>query len=237
LSFVDLHSHVLPGLDDGVRTLPESLELIAALGRLGFGTVCATPHQRADLYLPARAAIDTAYEQVLGALPAGSPTLNLGAENFWDEVLAGRLPQGTQPTYTGGKAFLFEIPVAQWPPRIIETLFDVRMRGTLPVMAHPERYSALWNEPERVESIARTAALVIDLAALEGAHGANEKRAARFLVDEGFAHAAASDSHSLDDVALAAAGIAYIKKRHGQARVDALLTEGPRAILTGALPD
>ena len=135
---------------------PRRSGLIAALGKLGFATICATPHQRADLYLPARAAIDTAYEHVLGALPAGSPVLHLGAENFWDEVLAGRLPQGKQPTYTGGKAFLFEIPVAQWPPRIIETLFDVRMRGTLPVMAHPERYSALWNEHERIESIART---------------------------------------------------------------------------------
>lgn len=234
---MDLHSHVLPGLDDGVRSLPESLELIAALAELGFATICATPHQRADLYLPAREAIDTAYRQVLAALPAGSPTLHLGAENFWDEVLATRLPQGAQPTYTGGKAFLFEIPVMQWPPRLEANLFDARLRGALPVMAHPERYAAMWNERERVESIRRTAALVVDLAALDGAHGANEKRAARFLVDEGLAHAAASDSHSLNDVPLAAAGIEYIKKRHGQARVTALLSDGPRAILSGELPD
>jgi protein-tyrosine phosphatase len=237
MGFVDLHCHVLPGLDDGVRTLPEALGLIARLGEMGFDTLYATPHQRADLFLPERAAIDAAHAQVSAALPAGSPALHLGAENFWDEVLAERLPRDGQPTYTGGHAFLFEIPVAMWPPRLLETLFQVRLRGRLPVVAHPERYSALWNAPDRLEALRRTAALVIDLGALEGAHGANEQRQARWLVDEQLAHAAASDAHSLKDAAQAAAGIAYIKKRHGQARVDQLLAEGPRRIATGELPE
>ena len=189
------------------------------------------------MFMPARESIDAAYARVGAALPVGSPSLTLGAENFWDEVLAERLPKGAQPTYTGGHAFLFEIPVAIWPTRLVETLFDARLRGTLPVMAHPERYSALWNQPERLASISRTAALVIDLAALDGAHGENEKRMSRHLVDEGIAHAAASDSHCLEDVKLAAAGIAWIKKRHGQARVDKLLDVAPRMILTGELPE
>ncbi len=237
MSFVDLHSHVLPGLDDGVRTLPDGLALLSALAKIGFTTVCATPHQRADMFLPTRVAIDEAYASVSAALGPGSPTLYLGAENFWDEVLADRLPKGVQPTYTGGKAFLFEIPVAAWPPHLARMLFDVRVRGVLPVMAHPERYTAMWNNPTRVEEIARTAALVIDLAALTGAHGENEKRQARLLVDEGFAHAAASDSHALADVALAEAGIEYIRKRHGAARVTKLLSDGPRQILSGDIPD
>jgi tyrosine-protein phosphatase YwqE len=104
-------------------------------------------------------------------------------------------------------------------------------------MAHPERYTALWNAPDRLAEVARTAALVIDLAALDGAHGDNEKRQARHLVDDGLAHAAASDAHSVEDVAKAAAGIAYIKKRHGDAGVRRLLDEGPRRIVAGELPD
>jgi protein-tyrosine phosphatase len=237
MSFVDLHSHVLPGLDDGVRTLPEALVLIDALSGIGFSTIYATPHQRADLFLPSREAIDGAYATVKAALPVGSPTLSLGAENFWDEVLAQRLPGGMQPTYTGGQAFLFEIPVSVWPPRLPELLFDARMRGCLPVVAHPERYSALWNSPDRLEQLSRSAALVVDLAALDGAHGENEKRQARYLIDEGLAHAAASDAHCLADVALAAAGISYIQKRHGVARVKQLLTDGPRQIVSGEIPD
>jgi protein-tyrosine phosphatase len=189
------------------------------------------------MFLPTREAIDTAYAQVLGARPAGAPDLLLGAESFWDEVLARRLPQGDQPTYTGGQAFLFEIPVGQWPIRLTETLFDVRLRGTLPVMAHPERYTALWNQRERLESLSRTVALVVDLAALAGHHGENEKRQARLLVDEGLAHAAASDAHSVDDTVKAASGIEYIRKRHGAAGVQRLLSDAPRQILSGELPD
>ena len=237
MAYVDLHSHVLPCLDDGVRSLSESLELIAALRKLGFETICATPHQRADLFMPARSVIESAYAEVQRALGADAPALYLGAESFWDEVLAERLPRGEQPTYTGGRAFLFEIPVGMWPMRLLETLFEARLRGTLPVMAHPERYGALWNQPARVEALARTAALVVDLGALDGAHGENEKRAARQLVDEGWAHGAASDAHALADAARAAAGIAWIRKRHGQARVDALLRDGPRQILDGEIPD
>ena len=237
MGFCDLHSHVLAALDDGARTLEEGREIVAALAGIGFDTIYATPHQRAALFLPTRDAIDRAHADLRAALPAGAPTVHLGAENFWDEVLAERLPRGEQPTYTGGRAFLFEIPVAQWPVRLVETLFDARLRGVLPVMAHPERYAALWNAPERLAAIARTAALVIDVAALEGAHGENEKRQARFLVDEGLAHGAASDAHSVADVGKAAAGIAYLKKRHGEARVRRLLDEGPRRILGGELPD
>jgi protein-tyrosine phosphatase len=237
MGFVDLHCHVLPALDDGVRTLDESLALIARLATMGFDTLYATPHQRADLFLPSREAIDAAHAQVRAALPAGSPTLYLGAENFWDEVLAERLPKDAQPAYTGERAFLFEIPVMQWPPRLTEMLFDVRLRGRLPVVAHPERYAALWNARDKLDALARTAALVIDLGALAGAHGENEKRQARFLVDEGLAHAAASDAHSLNDATQAQAGIDYIKKRHGQARVTQLLDEAPRRIVLGELPE
>jgi protein-tyrosine phosphatase len=237
LGFVDLHCHVLPGLDDGVKTLPDALALIARLAELGFDTLYATPHQRADLFLPTREAIDAAYAQVRGALPPDAPTLRLGAENFWDEVLAERLPRGTQPAYTGERAFLFEIPVATWPVRLVETLFDVRVRGLLPVVAHPERYAALWNAPERIEALGRTAALVIDLGALDGAHGLNEQRQARRLVDERLAHAAASDAHSIKDAERAAAGLAWIRKRHGQARVEHLLADAPRAIVAGELPE
>ena len=228
---------MLPGLDDGVRTLPEALALIAALRGIGFTTICATPHQRADMYLPHRQLIADTYGAVKAALPEGSPTLFLGAENFWDEVLAERLPKGEQPTYTGEKAFLFEIPVQLWPSRLEQTLFNARLAGTLPVMAHPERYSALWTSPDRVASLARSVALVVDLAALTGAHGNNEQRAARQLIDGDLAHAAASDAHSLADVATAAAGIEYIRKKHGQARVKKLLADGPRQILAGELPD
>jgi len=238
VQFIDLHSHVLPALDDGARTLVQSLEMLSLLGKVGFGTVVATPHQRHRMFMPSREAIDGAYAQVRAALPAGSVDLLLAAENMWDEVFLERSLQSSQPSYTGGKAFLFELPVSAMPPRVEDRLFAIRRApaALLPVMAHPERYPALQEDPDRVARLREQAALVVDLGALDGAHGKAPCKAARAWVEDGLVHAAASDSHGPDDVRFAAAGIAWIRKRLGEDAVRRLLVDGPRQILDGELP-
>jgi protein-tyrosine phosphatase len=240
MGFADLHSHVLPALDDGVHALGESLELLDVLAKMGFDTVCATPHQKVGQFLPTREAIDGAYATVKEALASrGSPLqLLLGAENFWDELFLERSRDKEQPTYTGGKAFLVELNVSHAPPRLEETLFHQRLAGKLPVLAHPERYAAFWDKSfSRYADLARTCALVIDLAALDGAHGRPQCTHARKLVEEGLAHAAATDVHSLADAQHAGAGIRWIRKRCGDAAVQRLLDTNPRLILNGDLPD
>jgi protein-tyrosine phosphatase len=239
--FVDLHSHVLPALDDGAKRLEESLDLMRLLAKMGFDTVCATPHQRVGLFVPSRESIDGAHSTVAAALPADAPRLLLGAENMWDELFLERTTTGGVPAYTGGRAFLFELPVQLMPPKVEERLFAIRRgHGTtrlLPVMAHPERYPSLWDDLDRVEDMRRQAALVVDLGALDGAHGAKQAKAARAFVENGLAHAAATDCHSTADLKPAGAGIAWIRKRLGESAVRRLLDEGPRQILNGELPD
>lgn len=238
MGFVDLHSHVLPALDDGVPALVESMELTRVLEQMGFEVVCATPHQRVGFFVPTREAIDGAYIKVCEGLTSrGSPLeLLLGAENFWDELFLERAQTGVQPAYTGGKAFLFELNTRVAPPRLEEMLFQIRIQGLLPVMAHPERYAPFW-ENDRYQALGRTAALLVDLGALDGAHGKRECTAARRLVEEGLAHGVASDVHSVADARAAGAGIAWIKKRLGAPAVERLLADNPRRILQGELPD
>src|SRR5687767_2541707 len=107
MGFVDLHSHVLPALDDGAKTMDESMEMLRLMRLMGYETVCATPHQRAGMFLPAREAIDEAHARVRDTLPANGVQLDLGAENMWDEVFLERSVSGHIPAYTGGRAFLF----------------------------------------------------------------------------------------------------------------------------------
>lgn len=239
MDFVDLHSHVLAALDDGARALAESLEMMSLLRKVGFSTVVATPHQRHNMFMPGREEIDRAHAELAAALPAGAAELLLAAENMWDEVFLERSLAGAQPGYTGGKAFLFELPVEVMPPRLEDRLFAIRRapRRLLPVMAHPERYRALWDDAERVARLRTQAALVIDLGALDGAHGKSQCKAARAWVEQRLVHAAASDVHGPGDVRFAAAGIAWIRKRMGEGEVQRLLREGPRQILAGEIPD
>jgi len=162
--------------------------------------------------------------------------LLLGAENYWDDVLASRIRQGDPPCYDGGKAFLFEISPVVMPPRLEAALFDIRVSGRLPVLAHPERYSAVQRDPAVAESLGRQAALLVDLAALSGTGDRAEVKTARRLVEEGMAHAAASDMHDPEDGPAIASGLGWTPKtsrpRHGQA----MLSENPRRILVGQLP-
>jgi protein-tyrosine phosphatase len=237
--FVDLHCHYLPGLDDGSGDLDTSLRMVRALAALGFSDLYATPHQRAGMFMPARADIDGAFRTVSSEIQAEAPGLRLGlaAENFWDDVFHERLRQGTHPSYDGGPAFLFEVNPQMMPVGIENELFQMRVRGQLPVMAHPERYVAVQSEISWAEKLGRSAALVIDLAALEGAHGRPEMKTSRRLILEGLAHAAASDAHSPEDQNAVAGGMAWIRKQRGQAVLDQLLDENPRRILAGELPE
>jgi protein-tyrosine phosphatase len=237
--FVDLHSHYLPALDDGAGDLDTSLRMVRALAALGFTILFATPHQRSGMFMPAREDIDAAFRQVgeqtraLGA----NLTLGLGAENFWDEVFHARLRQGQHPSYDGGPAFLFEVNPQMMPPRIGDELFQMRVRGQLPVMAHPERYVAIQSEVSLAEKLGRSAALLVDLGALDGAHGRTEMKTARRLLLEGLAHAVASDAHSPEDQGSVASGMAWITKNLSAGALDQLLDENPRRILSGELPE
>jgi protein-tyrosine phosphatase len=239
MGFVDLHSHVLPALDDGVKGLPESLEVLGLLHKMGFEIVCATPHQKAGSFVPSRAAIDGAYDTVKDALfSRGLPVqLYLGAENYWDELFLERSLSHAQPAYTGGRAFLVEIDPRMPPPRFEERLFQMRIAGLLPVLAHPERYGALCHTEGRIAAVRGSTALVVDLGALAGAHGSDECRSAQRLVKEGLAHAVATDAHSAADTRSAGEGMAWIKKKLGEPALKRLLDENPRQILAGELPD
>ncbi len=237
-SFVDLHSHFLPALDDGAKSLTGALQMVRAIAALGFSDLHATPHQRSGMFMPERDRIDAAFHavgaQVAGLQPA--LTLGLAAENFWDDVFADRVRHGGLPCYRGERAFLFEVDPQLMPPGIEQELFQIRVRGRLPVMAHPERYAGIQRSPERAEAIGRTAALVVDLGALDGAHGRAEMKTARKLLSDGLAHAAASDAHTPEDQRPVAAGMAWIRKRLGPDALTRLLDENPRRILAGELP-
>jgi len=237
--YVDLHSHYLPALDDGATDRQMSLQMVRAVASLGFSDLYATPHQRAGMFMPAREAIDQAFQAIAADVAqAGIPArLGLGAENFWDEVLHRRMTEHTIPSYGGGKAFLFEVNPQLMPPTLEQELFQLRVSGLMPVLAHPERYMAVQRDVSLAERLGRHAVMMIDLAALEGAHGRAEMKTARRLVLEGLAHAAATDIHRPEDQTGVAAGMAWIRKQLGAAALDQMLAENPRRLLEGELPD
>jgi protein-tyrosine phosphatase len=236
--YIDLHCHLLPGIDDGSPDLATSMAMLQELAAMGFSEVCATPHQRNGLFIPSAEAIGGALAAFQNEAKTRQPSLlmHLGAENYWDEVFVERLRGHTVPSYDGGRAFLFEVNPVMFPPRLEEALFEIRLGGQLPVMAHPERYLSVQRDLGTAETLGKQAALVVDLEAVAGTHNRAETKTARRLVEEGLAHAVASDMHSPDTAGQIAAGIAWIRKHRDAAAVTQLLEENPRRILQGELP-
>lgn len=237
MGFVDLHSHVLYGLDDGAPDPATAVAMLDALAALGVTEQCVTPHQKAGQYLPDLARIEVTLGELEALRQLRHPTLRLGAENMWDDVFYRRVTDDAIPSYRGTTAFLVEIPPPLMPPGMADQLFRLRMAGKLPVLAHPERYHALWDDDALARSLRTVCAFVVDLGAVAGFHGRRETKAARHLLESGLACAVATDAHQVGDLQQAAAGLAWIEKKLGAAAVTRLFDHAPRAILAGDLPD
>jgi protein-tyrosine phosphatase len=237
MGFVDLHSHVLAGIDDGSPDLATSMAMLEALAGIGFTEVCATPHQKAGQYLPSADEIDRAFAGVSAARSASMPVLHLAAENMWDDVFFERSQRGAIPSYDRGASFLFELRPPALPVGLLEHLFRLRTEGKVPILAHPERYEPLWEDDALAEQLSRACAFVVDLPAIAGYHGKKQSKQARKLLERGLVRAAASDAHTPGDAKQAAEGLAWIEKKLGARAVTLLCETNPRAILAGDFPE
>lgn len=215
-----------------------SMAMIDGLAGLGFSTICATPHQKTSQYLPSLEAIRHAHREVLEAVASRDWQLRipLAAENMWDSTLYERMESDAIPGYDDTKVFLMEFVPNQLPVGLFKRIFDLRCKGILPVVAHPERYSPLWKDAESLQKLASDCAMLVDLGALAGHHGRKQAKYARKMVLEGIAHAAASDAHCINDLKSAAEGIAWIHKKAGDEAAKRLLSTNPAMILEGKHP-
>lgn len=237
--YIDIHCHLLAGVDDGPATVDIAVELVNGLAEVGFSDFYPTPHQRLGFWTPETAALAEAAAQLDAALKNArcAATVNVpAAENMWDSLFLERQMAGQIPCYPGTRAFLFEVNPREVPPQLMDVLFRIQLEGRLPVMAHVERYAELVKSEATLEQLAGKAALLVNLTSLGGQAGRGQRRQARRLVQAGFAHAAASDAHRPEDIPYVLSGLEWLKREVGPSGVQSLLVRGPQAILRGEIP-
>lgn len=234
LGVIDLHSHVLPGLDDGARTIEQSVEIARAAAASGVRKLAATPHVRDD-YPTSADEMEQALAQAREAVAAAGIDLELlpGGEIALDRL--DRLdPDELRRFGLGGNpAFLLvEFPYSGWPLELGERIFRLRAAGFTPVMAHPERNAEVQAAPERLGPAIEAGALVqITAASVDGRIGKRARAAAFELVEREYAHLLASDAHAPD---LREAGLAAAVEAIGSRELARWLTEDvPGAIVAG----
>ena len=239
MGYVDLHSHVLFGLDDGPSDLEGSLALASALIDLGFDTICVTPHQRLGLYTPELSAVRSTAAALQDALDEKGYSAKLipGAESCWDDLLWERSRNGEIPCYGETRAFLFDLPAWVIPSELDQQLFQWRLKELVPVIGHVERYDGTDNLFERCEELKQHAVLTVNLDALGGKMGRSTAKVARRLVNEGLVQALSSDLHDVSSLKPTRDGLNWVMKRLGPDRARKLLDENPRMALSGELPE
>ena len=198
---VDLHSHLIPGVDDGVKTLEQSLAAIEGLVERGYDRILTTPHQ-VDRWRPTPDELLPWLHRIQEeTAKRGWPVaVGLGAENFLDEEFLRRSRCGELITYAmAGRAVLFECSPFSPPPFLESLVFSLRAGGITPVMAHPERYPWLLGGRDRVAPLRNAGCLFqIDVGSFAGRYGRDARRAARKLVSMDAVDLIASDLHHPD---------------------------------------
>src|SRR6202142_2513499 len=234
--YIDLHCHCIPGIDDGARSIEESTEILGALRSLGFTRVITTPHMRPGMFDNTATMLSSAFEIFSAQLSnrPGLPTVDLSCEHFFDDVVFRAVMDGKSLPYPGGRSLLLEFYSNDFPLTIDHRLADIRRRGYLPVIAHPERYEPLWKSPDILERLLDVGCVaLLDTGALVGRYGKKSQRCARNLLERGLYRAACSDAHRIHDVQATGQGIDWIAKEYGMEEVGELFVAGPEAILQG----
>ncbi|MER2999536.1 tyrosine-protein phosphatase [Pontibacter populi] len=201
---VDMHSHILPGLDDGADTLERSLELVQAMQQLGYRKLIMTPHIMSDFYRNTPEGIREKLALLQNAITEAGIEMELGcaAEYYLDEVFLDKLDNGEELLTFGDKYLLFETSFLNEPLNLREAIFKMRSKGYKPVMAHPERYSYFYGKfNDLVELREQGVLLQPNLNSLTGYYSPAAKTVIEKLIDNGQVDLVGSDVHSLKHIA------------------------------------
>ncbi|MBI1305711.1 MAG: capsular biosynthesis protein [Bacteroidetes bacterium] len=203
--FVDFHSHLLPGIDDGAKTPEDSIRLIQELQTQGIKAIITTPHILGDLYPNTPATIRNA-EAVLRAKMAEegiSIAFHSAAEYYVDEHFLKLREKGEELMLFNGKGILIETNYVDKPEFLEQTIFDLKIDGYDVILAHPERYHYLIGQWGKIEKLFNTGVkFQSNLISFTGKYSPQIQKTADFLAKNKMIHYLGSDIHHMGHAGL-----------------------------------
>ncbi len=231
---VDLHTHVLPGLDDGARHLDEAIEMVRTMAQDGIRVVAATPHVRDD-YPTTPDQMEAALGLLQAAVEAagieielrGGGEVAISALGDLDAAALARFGLGGNP-----QLLLLEMPYYGWPLSLSHQCERLLRSGVVPVLAHPERNTSVATHTRELADLVRSGVVVqLTAAAVDGRLGRSAASLARHLLDLELAHLISSDAHSPE---VREAGLSAAATKVGGDLGHWLTSAAPAALLAGA---
>ena len=195
----DMHSHLIPGIDDGAKTIEDSITLIKRLYDLGYRKAITTPHIMSDFYKNTPEIILGGLEKVRTAIANEGLNFQLeaAAEYYLDDGFMQKLENEKLLTF-GNNYLLFEISYINCPDNLKEIIFQMQVHGYRPIMAHPERYPFWFNKFEEYRAFRDQGVLLqINANSLSGYYGYEAKKTAEKLIDHEQVDLIGTDMHNL----------------------------------------
>lgn len=236
--FIDIHCHLLFGLDDGAASIETSLAMARLAADDGIEHILCTPHITPGIYDNAGSGIAAALSVLREAIAAAAipVELGIGADVHMAPNLQAGLRSGSIPTLAGSRYFLFEPPHHVLPPRMEQLLATLLEAGYVPILTHPERLS--WVE-QHYDLIVRLSAMGIPMqvtaGSITGRFGPRIRALAERMLDDGLVDLVATDAHNITSrPPQLSAAHALVAARLGDIEADAMVRSRPAAILANA---
>ena len=198
----DMHSHLLPGIDDGAKTIEDSIHLIRSLNELGFKKIITTPHIMSDYYKNTPEIIHKGLDEVRVALKREKipVSISAAAEYYVDDGFVKKLETEKLLTF-GDNYLLFEISYINCPENINEIIFRMQVLGYKPIMAHPERYPFWYSNFDQYKHFRDNGVLLqVNTNSLGGYYGYEAKKIAEKLIDNEMVDLLGTDTHHLKHI-------------------------------------
>jgi protein-tyrosine phosphatase len=238
---IDLHCHLLPGLDDGAEELEIALEMARLAAADGITTAACTPHILPGVYDNSGPDIRAAVEQLQSALADRGISLTLvaGADIHMTPDLIAGLRSNRLPTLGNSRYFLLEPPHHAAPPHLEDYVFSILSAGYVPIVTHPERFAWVEMHYADLQHLASAGAMMqITGASLTGGFGRRARYWSERMLDEGIVDLLASDGHGATRrPPVLSDAFEAVAQRQGEGEARRLTTENPQRVLSDQPPD
>ena len=199
LGLIDIHCHILAGLDDGTADDQEILQICRSAYKAGYTTMVATPHVLSGAYNNNQERINEAVLKAQQSCDQEEIYIRIlpGAEYYLDDMFLNLLGEGKCFGLNYGKYLLVELPMVRLPKMAPEFAFRIRLKGFIPILAHPERYADISEDPKKAHDLVDMGYLLqVNLGSFEGLYGRHCTRAVQYLFNNQLIFAISTDIHT-----------------------------------------
>ena len=232
---IDFHTHILPNIDDGSRSIDETFNLIKEAKEVGFDGIILTSHYIENFYetdVPERDVWVKAISENLGAKGIDTD-LYLANEIYISENMMGLLEQQKASTINNSCYVLFELPLNEEPLNLYDVIYSLQENKLIPILAHPERYSFVQKEPELIYDLIEKGCLMqANYGSIIGQYGVKAEYIVKKFLENNMIHFLGSDVHRQNSIyPKIPFALEKIKEIVGEEKLEELTTINPKLVL------